>query len=207
MLIVVDKALNKIEINNVEELNIFWVRFTKEIYMNNSLIYCIHIDGLAYYSNYEQILIDQFEQIVEVKISTITHQKAIFNTVEEFNSYLPRLLANANELVQPLYGDDNEQIHNSISTMVTSIQWIGQASEFAQYLTKDIPELEKLHETFNQFVGHFMTSVDAMSNELEFNNFVAFGDIFIYELLPLLEQLEQDTKEVGELVEYKGYQQ
>lgn len=102
-------------------------------------------------------------------------------SADEYLYNLKNGVARISELIQE--GKEQEGI-NLIPHVAEGIQWLTEAVE----LTRDVHKSEISFDSLNEFI-------EEISEALENEDYILVGDLFNYEILPILENVHEGIKE------------
>lgn len=105
----------------------------------------------------------------------------VLNTANEYLDNLKKGVSDISELIQE--GKEQEGI-NLIPQVADGLQWLIQAVN----LTKDV---HKKEINIKEIDEHLAEMVEALENE----DYILVGDLFNYEILPILEKIHEGIKE------------
>lgn len=183
--------------HSLVELNEIWMKITKDIYKSGRLIHYVDIDGKSYYSNFEEILINKFEEVREVDITTITKEKSFEITITEMVEYISRIQSEYPKYIACFYSEFNEQAKENLSIIVESINWLVHSILFLEELINEVTVESETKNNLVEVKDQLSLFVEEFSNQIELGNYVAVGDLLEYELLPMLDSFKQKQQEVG----------
>ncbi|CAH8767399.1 hypothetical protein [Paenibacillus dendritiformis] len=183
----VDGTWEEKEFQSAKEVNDFWVSRTIPILEADRLIYYVEIDGDKYYSDYESIILENYQSINEIYIVTHTKKECFTITLEDLRTYLPRVVNELPGISERLYAEEINDIGSLITPVIDSLQWIVSALEFAYVISEKVNEASQIRYSLEQMYKNIESFVEKFHYELSWNNYVSVSDLLQYELVPILE--------------------
>lgn len=165
-------------------INEWWNASTEELYSTERLIYCVEINGNSIYNNYEHFIIENYQEITEINIKSLSKNESIEETCKTLNDYLVRFIPATLVIADYFYSDVTEAQWSEFSEFIDGLSWIVKSIDFLRLLTSD--------STSQLFVfNDFEKAISELEQGLEAKDYVLVADIMRYELVLQLEQLKE----------------
>ncbi len=101
-------------------------------------------------------------------------------TVSDYNNYLDKMGQAIQHFCEDLADSDYAEISMALPAIIEGLGWINDAGN----------EFKELGELAADRVTQFQQLIARLAEALENKDYVLLHDLFIYEMLPLLEQLK-----------------
>ena len=111
-------------------------------------------------------------------------KKEKLEVLETANDYMNNLKQGVTQLSEMIQEGKEQEAINVIPQVVDGIQWIIQAIELTKEVQKNDIGMDGINEQLNEII-------DALENE----DYILVGDLFNYEILPILENIHEGIKE------------
>ena len=102
-----------------------------------------------------------------------------FETIQMLNEYIIKLINGIVKTVEYFQEGEDKKGCELISPIADGIQWMSDALLATKDLHKQDFKIENMNEKLNEIV-----------NALENEDFILVGDLFQYELLPIIEDIQ-----------------
>ncbi|MCT2195924.1 hypothetical protein M3G15_12315 [Paenibacillus sp. p3-SID1389] len=167
----------------LDSINEWWIQSTSHIYKSNRLIYLVEIDGQPMYTGYEQFIIENYRSINQIRIVTKSHQDSIVETLSMLKAYLTEFIPKSEEISAFWYGDISAEQWNQFSVFIEGLNWIVGSLEFLKVLNID--------DNVIMLLNNLEAIIKELDQKLQVEDYVGVGDLISYELIPVLQRIEQ----------------
>lgn len=186
------------QVQNIEpifkEVNRWWTASIEEIFRQQRLVYCVHIDGNMMYHDYEQYIVNHMDSINEINIQTLSRMESIQETEKSLVEYIERFIPASLEMANHFFGVLSEEHWGQFSDFIQGLNWIIQAIEFEIQLFKQdgisVPDYLFIIDKLNPYLLE-------MEGNLERQEYSTVGDLIQYEIVPVLQEFLSRQKEQG----------
>lgn len=179
MRVAVDNKVEQQIDNDLDTIQKWWQNEVSQIYSDDRLIYYVDIEDVSFYSDYEQVLFENFRSINKVNIHTRNRTESIKETEITLYDYLTKYIPASKEIADHFYGEIQEEHWSMFVQLTDGLGWIMSSMNFLNILngisTKSL-EITKLELALNELEQGLI----AQEN-------VLIGDILRYEIIPVLE--------------------
>ncbi|MNI40126.1 hypothetical protein D3C73_943310 [compost metagenome] len=179
-------------LNDIEELNGFWKRITKEISGEQKYIKIIKIDQIPMYDAYELYILQHFDSIESLDIITITANESLKESIEGLLQYSARVLEQLPDIYRSLYVDIERSNWEQLIALIEGMEWMVNAIEFSLILNEQTGEREELKPILEQFKCNLQKQFALMDQLLKDEDLIGFADVLQYEIEPLLIKFTQN---------------
>ena len=184
----------RIEIQNMKELKECWNKIQQDAFKNNEIPYYLHLNGLEVYDDIYQTLLDNFTtDPLEIELITINHEQLLVEIRNSLEEYLSRVLTQLEPLSDSFYSELTGKNWNNLSVLIEGLEWIMQSWSG---LLPTFPA--SLHERILSVQQRFEQVTRQLLEEMEKQNHTGIGDCLIYNVQPLLDQMQQILRETGD---------
>lgn len=183
----------RIDIQSMKELETCWNQIQQEASKNNEIPYYLHLNGLEIYDDIYQTLQENFTtDPLEIELITINQEQLLAEVRKSLEEYLSRVLSQIEPLADPFYGEVSSEHWNSLGVLLEGLEWMLQSwsgllhtfpASFQQHALA-------IQQTFEQVTRQLL-------KEMEMQNHTGIGDCLLYELQPLLEEMQQIIRGTG----------
>lgn len=177
--------------NNIQEFDQFWRRITSQFFMDKQVIQYIEINDQKLFTDFERYLVNNFEDIRELKIFTVSELQLLIETIEESTRYLSNVLNEIEYLSSIFYGEIKQKQWKEFSDFTGGLQWLYLTIESCLHITEkqNIEIINK--EKLNSIKEKFESTIKELEETLNNKEFITVGDLIEYEFKPLLEETYQ----------------
>lgn len=190
LILTVDNQENRFEITDLKNLESLWKDITKEIFSSNRIIKFVEIDAQKFLQNYEQILVERFDQIQSVHIATMSEQDWAHDLWKESQAYLHKLLNELEPVSDSFYAEMTGQSWERFIEWMEGLEGVYRAfCALKGYYTKYHRSETEIHH----MVEKLEKNIQQLNDALEMKDFTAMGDILHYELGETLQHMNQWT--------------
>lgn len=183
--VVNDKVINQ-EFSNIGELDAFWKEFTRNLFEKDEVIQYIEINDNQIVQDFEQNIIQHFDSIRYLRVSTVSEQHLLLEAIGEAVSYISKMLDEIDSISTMFYGEIKGDEWRRFSHFTKGLEWIYMTLQSTEFLIKkhgidgitDHEELLKVRDSFE-------SRINELEEALNRKDFVTVGDLIEYEFRPL----------------------
>ncbi|MCY9550353.1 hypothetical protein M5W98_01465, partial [Paenibacillus apiarius] len=157
------------------------------------LIYYVEIGEERFYNGYESIILENYQNINEIKIVTKTKAECFTLTLEELIAYLPRVVEEIPAIAERLYAEEVDDMRTLITPIIDSLHWIVSALEFAYAISDGMDNVSRTRDSLEHLYKNLEQFVEKFHEQLSWSNYVGVSDLLQYELVPMLEAWINDV--------------
>lgn len=181
---------------NIQEFDLFWREMTQNFFRTNQVIQCVEINGQKLFLNFEQNIVQNFNDISELNILTISEHQLLEETVQETTNYLSTMLNEIKNISAIFYGELKEREWEKFSQFVQGIEWIYVTIQSCDYLIKKLRVETINYDQLNSIKERLEIHIRDLEDCLNNNEYITVGDLIEYEFDPLFTELKQLFKDV-----------
>lgn len=171
------------------EFDEFWQEVTKEILSQDRVIHYVKIDDKQFFVNYEQYIVNGFNQIKEIIIVTITEHQLLADTLEELKRYSVQMLSSIGNVSSLFYGDFTEKDLELFSAFTQGLEWIYSSINSCEYLINKHKVMLDIKNGLSEIKVKFEENSGQLEGVLQEEDFIMVGDLIEYEFQPLIKDL------------------
>lgn len=184
----------RIVIQSMKELETCWNQIQQEASKNNEIPYYLHLNGLEIYDDIYQTLQENFTtDPLEIELITINQEQLLAEVRKSLEEYLSRVLSQIEPLADPFYGEVSSEHWNNLGVLLEGLEWMLQSWSG---LLPTFPA--SLHERALSVQRTFEQVTRQLLEEMEQQNHTGIGDCLLYELQPLLEEMQRVLGGIGD---------
>ncbi|MEK4513076.1 hypothetical protein EJP82_21160 [Paenibacillus anaericanus] len=176
-------------IENVQELDRFWVEMTKKISESTRYIKVVEINEIPFYDGYEFQIVQQFDEIRSLHVFTISAQESLNETLDSIINYSAKVLVSLPEIYRPLYAELEQEHWEQLFALLEGMEWMVQAIEFSVILIDQTHQNESANTILQNIQLGLQEHFVIMDQLLKEEDLIGFGDMLQYEIEPLLTEL------------------
>lgn len=191
MKIIVDEKLTDYQNENLKNLDQFWRELTKQLFSENRIIQHVDIDGKRYYSDYEKIIVNNFNTIKKVHISTISEKEFFELNLIELNHLINGILNNLDHVSGAFYGEMKQQEWENFREFIQALTWMHQMLSVINQIGEKSGILLDQIDFIKIAIFEIEKIVRQINENIEIDDMISVGDILEYELRPLLLKMEK----------------
>ncbi len=185
--------LGQRELRTVEELDQFWKELQDELEQTGEIPYMIRQGELEVYEDLYQTLRDNLTvEPIQMELVIISQEQLVREVRESLEQYLSRVLSQLEPLADPFYGEVSSEHWSNLGILLEGLDWMLQSWSG---LLPTFPASFQQHalavqQTFEQVTRQLL-------EEMERQNHTGIGDCLLYELQPLLEEMQRVLGGIG----------
>lgn len=174
------------ELRTVEELDRFWEEIQHKIKETGEIPYMIRRGDLEVYEDLYQTLRNNLTtEPVEFELVIISQEQLVQEVQESLEQYLCRVLSQLESLANPFYAEVTGEHWDNLHLLLEGLEWMIQSWSG---LLPTFPT--SLHERGLAVQQRFEQVTRQLLQEMEAQNHTGIGDCLLYELQPLLEEMQ-----------------
>lgn len=151
----------------------------------------LEIDGEEVYENHGEYILERLNSVENVEVIVKTTKELINETLLSTESYLDRAIPEIQILVDEFYQNPTEESWHKLGQLLEGVQWIAQ-------MVLTIDQFEEKLANWDEY----LTCIATLQNELpnlmeamEHRDALLIADIIQYEVLPVIESLQNTITE------------
>jgi len=192
-----EKYIN--EYDSITAFDAYWKQVTAQCFREGSLIHYLEINEIELYEQYELMIVQQFSQIQELKIYTITNHQAFVSSATELLAYMKKLRDYLDKVSSPFYGTLEKKNWDLFKQFTAGLEWVHQSSSFCLTLWKDYQSNDdSVRDLLEEIKQGSYENLGELESLLEKNDFVQIGDYLTYEMSDSLDEwirrFEEDVR-------------
>lgn len=201
MKVYIDQAEYSWDSISLMEFNDFWKQETKRLYDANKYFHTVEINGLSYLTGYEEAIVNNFSDIKEIKIATISEKELIEDSLKELYAYNKKLISACESIGALFYGDMNEEDWKSFSMLTEGIQWFYTNLNGIQAVLNKNNQHEELEYLLKETEHSLAGTIKDIEQALEEKEHTQLADIISYELSEIFVRLDANLSAYKQVIE------
>lgn len=186
MRVVVNELPLNRKFNDIRELDAFWKELTRSLFEKNEVIQYIEIDNQRVIQDFEQNIVQHFYKMRELRVSTISEQQLLLETIDEAVRYLSKMQGEIDHISTMFYGEMKGEGWQKFSQFTEGLEWIFMTLQSTVYLIEKnqiegLAKREELLKVRESYESNIKELEEALNNQ----DFVTVGDLIEYEFKPL----------------------
>lgn len=145
----------------------------------------IKIDGIDFYENYNEYIMNNLENIQRMEINLKTTKEIINENLETIISYLERIFPELDLLVDDIYIEFSKELWGKFSQIFDGLEFILKILDILLKNKELYDEVDK----YSFIKQEIETEIKHLSEAFEIDDRVYISDIIIYEIKFTLEKL------------------
>jgi len=184
----------RMDIQDRNQLETCWNQIQQDALRNNEVPYFLRINGLEIYENlYETLQENITTEPLEAELVTIHQDQLLMEIRHSLEEYISRVLSQLEQLADPFYGEVESNHWNKLGVLLEGLDWVmqswsGLASMFSEHRQQQMLSLQR----------NFEQATKLLLQEMEAQNHTGIGDCLLYELQPLLEEMQHVLRGAGD---------
>lgn len=169
----------------------------KSLYDQFEIVQEVHIDGVPYYNNYNEYILEHIGSIQNITIQSVPEAELMSEIMSELKSYIPKLLQAFDSISELLYGEMTEEEWGFVAQLTEGMQWASQSLHALRNHFERTLSYPRLLESIINFESESEKLAAEMDQFMDNNDLTAVGDQLKYEWSEvfklLFEQLEAEV--------------
>lgn len=148
----------------------------------------IIIDEQILYNDYREYVEERLQSIGKIQIEAVTLQQYVDQLLVTSHEYCSRAIELLPALSAQYYQAPNQDSWSQFESLLEGLEWLTQVASLIEEHNihySNLPTYLEIHASLRQVLSEMLQSVERKENS-------AIGDLLHYEILPLLEKLEQE---------------
>jgi hypothetical protein len=148
----------------------------------------IIIDEQILYNDYREYVEERLQSIEQIQIEAVTLQQYVEQLLVTSHEYCSRAIELLPALSAQYYQAPNQDSWSQFESLLGGLEWLTQVASLIEEHNIQYSNLStylEIHASLRQVLSEMLQSVERKEN-------AAIGDLLHYEILPLLEKLEQE---------------
>ncbi|WP_411953899.1 hypothetical protein ACKXGF_11725 [Alkalibacillus sp. S2W] len=165
-------------------------------YIQDQHLYFSHfiVDGIEVFENHAKFFNENMDRIETVEAVVLTMEQFIHNTIDTIQEYLKQALPAIEEFTEQLYDGSEDIGSNKTVQFIEAMDWIVQS-----VITIDsIPQKPTEWDAIVQYALQLKPFLQEIVESFEQKDPVLFADLLQYEVMPILEGIEDYLKAMSE---------
>lgn len=172
------------EFDALIEFDEYWKTLTARCAEEKRLIYFLNINEMEFYDQYETIIVQQFSEIENIKINTISAVEAFNLSINELQKYLNKMKESVEIIANPFYGEPSKSDWESFKSFTGGLEWIHHTSMFCSNLVSSasVDKQNSIISTLKLVEKESYQIISQLEKFLESEEFVQLADYVLYEI-------------------------
>ncbi len=156
------------------------------------------VDEVAIYDDYWDYLETNLENIRKVQAELKPISELMREILQSTTLYLERSLPALEKLAESFYSEVNTDTWQDLSEFLEGLQWLVQSIEMMDEVS-GLADIVADYEQWNRYskaVRELQPIVTELDEPLQHEDYVSVGDVLLYEVVPLMQELLQNIPSI-----------
>jgi hypothetical protein len=156
------------------------------------------VDEVAVYDDYWDYLETNLENIRKVQAELKPISELMREILQSTTLYLERSLPTLEKLAESFYSEVNTDTWQDLSDFLEGLQWLVQSIEMMDEVS-GLADIVADYEQWNRYskaVRGLQPIVTELDEPLQHEDYVSVGDVLLYEVVPLMQELLQNIPSI-----------